>query len=114
MWNWHKSLRAALDIGLKPDEWRKMTPAELAMMQRAELRRREREQEERNAQAYILAGLVRRFTWDKVPPTYNEIFHPEKERLDGEMTDEELFEQVRALNAMLGGREVGFDRPEGG
>lgn len=84
-----------------------MTPAELLWAQRAALRRRRREAEERNMQIYVLANLTASFVWCKGQrPSYDSIFHPEKQT---QMDDAELFAMVRMLNRQMGGTEEGFE-----
>lgn len=52
---------------------------------------------------YDLAAAVRAMIWKKNVPSYDELFPGDRKK---EMTDEEMFAQVRALNAMFGGTEV--------
>jgi len=89
-------------------QWQELTPAELLMMQRAEAARRERENEAQNMRDYTLACMISGFMWAKRRPSYDELFHPKNTAQDGGMTDEEMLEQVRALNKLFGGSEEGF------
>ena len=55
--------------------------------------------ESTKANIYSLACLIRSAVWAKHMPQYDRIFRTEKKR----MTDEEMFQNVLALNRMLGG-----------
>lgn len=78
-----------------------MTPRELEWLLEAH-----REQTEMNARRerekiYNLAGAIRTMIWSKHPPDYDQMFPKDRK----EMSDEEMYAQVRALNAMFGGKE---------
>ena len=92
----------AARIGVSPEQWRGMTPRELHIWADAwvdEMKRRERETK---VGIYNLAGLTRVMIWAKHPPQYEAVF-PEKQE---PMGDEEMYEAVRALNALFGGKEA--------
>ena len=82
-----------------------MTPAQLNIYARAYAQRRQEEQKLIQANIYALAALVRPMIWSKHPPRFEKAF-PGAKPEPREMTDEEMFEKVRALNALFGGEEV--------
>ena len=59
---------------------------------------------EGRARIYGLAAAVRAMIWSKHPPSYERMFPKDRERK--KMTDDEMYAQVRALNAMFGGKEA--------
>lgn len=81
-----------------------MTPAELNLYAEAFARRQKAE--ERRAQAYIyaLAALIRPMVWAKHPPGFEKVF-PERAEPAKEMSDDQLYAKIRALNALFGGTE---------
>lgn len=84
-----------------------MTPAELNLYARAYANREQERQKLRQANLYSLAALIRPMVWAKTPPSIDSVFpglsgKPENE----EMSDEQMYAQVRALNAIFGGKEV--------
>ena len=56
------------------------------------------------ANIYNLAALIRAAVWSKHMPKYNSVF-PEKKKEKKEMTDEEMYRSVLALNALFGGNQ---------
>lgn len=84
-------------------EWEQMTPRELAWLLDAYGENAEEQARMTRTKIYSLASAVRTMIWAKHPPSYERMF-PE-DRRKKEMTDEEMFEQVRALNALFGGKE---------
>ncbi len=81
-----------------------MTPRELAWLLDACGEKTEEDVRITHAKIYALSGAVRTMIWAKHPPSYERMF-PEDRRKKG-MTDEEMFEQVRVLNALFGGSEA--------
>lgn len=81
-----------------------MTPAQLRVYADAfvENVKLERKREERRI--YNLAALIRVMVWAKHPPRFENVF-PEEPEEHKPMTDEQMFDQVKALNALFGGKE---------
>lgn len=77
-----------------------MTPAELVCAANAVQYRQDIRRKAREADLYLLAAMVGQAVWGKLP-NYEEIFGENAQ----EMTDEEMFAQVRAINAALGGKD---------
>lgn len=61
----------------------------------------ESERQMRNADIYNLATLIRTAVWGKHMPKFDTVFR--KTSRKKEMTDEEMYSQVLALNALFGG-----------
>ena len=61
----------------------------------------EYERQMRNADIYNLAALIRTAVWGKHMPKYDTVFR--KTSRKREMTDEEMYSSVLALNALFGG-----------
>lgn len=77
-----------------------MTPRQLLLHAEAYNQRLEYEQECKRQEIYTTALLISNFVWaKKKKPTYEQIFQKKKEQ----MTDEQMFRQVLALNAKFGG-----------
>jgi len=83
-----------------------MTPVELNLYARAAAKRQREEQRLSQANLYSLAALIRSMVWSKHPPSYEKVF-PDKSKNQEEMTDDQMYATVRALNALFGGEEVG-------
>nr|DAO42506.1 MAG TPA: hypothetical protein [Caudoviricetes sp.] len=78
-----------------------MTPAELVLLLRIYRQREENRRKEREADLYALACMTGQAVWGKLE-RYEVLF--DRDRKHGrEMTAEEMLDQVRALNAALGG-----------
>lgn len=82
-----------------------MTPVQLNIYARAVTRRRQEEQRLTQANIYSLAALIRPMIWSKHPPNLERAF-PDAKPKPREMTDEEMYAQVKHLNALFGGEEV--------
>ena len=82
-----------------------MTPVELNIYAGADVKRRREEQKLSQANLYSLAALIRPMIWSKHPPSYEKVFPDEKTK-EKEMTDDQMYATVRALNALFGGEEV--------
>ena len=81
-----------------------MTPAELKIYADDYVQRLEDETYEDHARIYALAALIRAMVWAKHAPSFERVF-PDRPGAKEEMTDEEMYAQVRALNMALGGQE---------
>ena len=84
-------------------EWEYMTPRELQTLLDAYGENAEEQARTSRAKIYALSSAVRIMIWAKHPPTYERLFPEDKRKM--EMTDEEIYEQVRVLNALFGGKE---------
>lgn len=82
-----------------------MTPAQLNLYARAFTQRRQEEQKLTQANIYSLAALIRPMVWGKHPPSFEKAFPGTKQK-PKEMTDEEMYAQIKRLNALFGGEEV--------
>lgn len=82
-------------------DWAELTPAELNACVRERNRLRMDEQELTQRNIYSLSSLIRAMVWAKIPPSYEDAYNS---RVD--MTDEQMYAKVRALNALFGGEEV--------
>lgn len=79
-----------------------MTPAQLNVYATARQQQAEERIEMLNRSVYNLSALIRPMIWSDHPPAYEQAFGLPKK----EMTDEQMYANVRALNRMLGGEEV--------
>lgn len=75
------------------------------MAVRAHQRREKAKRQERDADLYLLAAMVGQAVWGKLE-RFEAIF--ERENQNQGMTDEEMLDMVRALNAAMGGKNT-FD-----
>lgn len=82
-------------IGISISEFWEMTPFELSIAAKGYQQRREMEQKESIYQAY----LISRWVWTK-RVDINKILKFEKKKA---MTDDEMLDQVKMLNALFGG-----------
>lgn len=82
-----------------------MTPAELILAVRARKRREKARRQERDADMYLLAAMIGQAVWGKLE-RFEAIF--ERGKPGQEMTDGEMLDMVRALNAAMGGKDT-FD-----
>ena len=83
-----------------------MTPAELQIYVRAYEARRDARQRATQINLYTQAALIRSMVWAKHPPSYEKAFPDGEGEKKNEMTDEQMYATVRALNALFGGEEV--------
>ena len=81
-----------------------MTPRELRIYADAYEDQLRLEKYLTNVRTYNLAVLIRSMVWAKHPPRYESVV-PEEAREREPMTDEQMYDQVRALNALWGGKE---------
>jgi len=94
---------AAAKIGISRSEWAAMTPREMTFWLQG---RREMMEDETRAQRqniYNLASLIREMVWARHPRSYDAVFPSDNTRK--EMSDEQMYAQVRALNKLFGGTE---------
>ena len=82
-----------------------MTPAELNLYARAQGERIRAEQKAVRGNLYSLSVLIRAMVWAKSPPSYETAFPDDAEK-SKDMTDDEIYATIRALNAAMGGKEV--------
>lgn len=80
-----------------------MTPRELQTLLDAYGENAEEQARMSRANIYALSSAVRTMIWAKHPPSYERMFPDDRRKK--EMTDEEMYVQVRALNALFGGKE---------
>lgn len=81
-----------------------MTPAELQLYADDYVQRMDDEMSEDHARIYVLSALIRAMVWARHAPPFERVF-PDRPGAKEEMTDEEIYAQVRALNMALGGHE---------
>ena len=94
---------AAAKIGLTRSEWALMTPRELTYWLQAWREKMEDEARTQRRNTYNLASLIRVMVWAKHPPSYESAFP--SDNTPKEMSDEQMYAQVRALNKLFGGAE---------
>lgn len=90
------ALELATFIGISVSEFWEITPAELNIAARSYQERRELEQKESIYQAY----LISRWVWQKKVDIEKILNFEKKKKI---MTDDEMLEQVKVLNRLLGG-----------
>lgn len=88
-------------LGLTLTEYEDMTPAELVLLLRIHRQREEDRRKEREADLYALACMTGQAVWGKLE-RFDTLFGRDTDH-DQEMTAEEMLDQVRAINAALGG-----------
>jgi len=93
----------AARIGLGRNEWENMTPRELWLWSKAYKERLQFETRMKQRETYNLAGLIRTMVWAKHAPSFESVYPAEAKKK--EMTDEQMYAQVCALNRLFGGTE---------
>ena len=93
-------MELATSIGMSITEFWEITPFELSMAARGYSKRQEQRQKESMYQAY----LISRWVWAKKIDIKKYLGENKPKR---RMTDEEMLERVKQLNALLGGEVVG-------
>lgn len=88
-------------LGLTLAEYEDMTPAELVLLLRIHRQREEDRRKEHEADLYALACMTGQAVWGKLE-RFDTLFGRDTDH-DQEMTAEEMLDQVRAINAALGG-----------
>ena len=81
-----------------------MTPRQLQLACSAFSDARKTDLRLSSAKIYSLASLIRTAVWGKKMPAFDRVFPEENKKKV--MSDEELYEQVRALNKLFGGLEI--------
>lgn len=92
---------SALRLGLTLTEYEDITPAELVLLLRIHRQREEDRRKEREADLYALACMTGQAVWGKLE-RFDTLFDRDADHAQ-EMTAEEMLDQVRAINAALGG-----------
>lgn len=92
---------SALRLGLTLTEYEDITPAELVLLLRIHRQREEDRRKEREADLYDLACMTGLAVWGKLE-RFDTLFGRDADHAQ-EMTAEEMLDQVRAINAALGG-----------
>ena len=94
---------AAAKIGVSRTEWSLMTPRELAFWLQARREHMEDEARGQRRNSYNLASLIRSMVWARHAPSFEAAFPHDSVKI--EMSDEQMYAQVRALNRLFGGTE---------
>ncbi len=92
---------SALRLGLTLTEYEDITPAELVLLLRIHRQREDDRRKEREADLYALACMTGLAVWGKLE-RFDTLFGRDADHAQ-EMTAEEMLDQVRAINAALGG-----------
>lgn len=92
---------SAFRLGLTLTEYEDITPAELVLLLRIHRQREEDRRKEREADLYALACMTGLAVWGKLE-RFDTLFGRDADHAQ-EMTAEEMLDQVRAINAALGG-----------
>lgn len=92
---------SALRLGLTLTEYEDITPAELVLLLRIHRQREDDRRKEREADLYALACMTGLAVWGKLE-RFDTLFGRDADQAQ-EMTAEEMLDQVRAINAALGG-----------
>lgn len=92
---------SALRLGLTLTEYEDITPAELVLLLRIHRQREEDRRKEREADLYALACMTGQAVWGKLE-RFDTLFGRDADHAQ-EMTAEEMLDQVRTINAALGG-----------
>ena len=93
-------MELATSIGMSITEFWEITPFELSTVVKGYAKRQEQRQKESMYQAY----LISRWVWAKKVDIKKYLGENKPKR---KMTDEEMLERVKQLNALLGGEVVG-------
>jgi len=91
-----EAMRLATTIGMLITEFWEITPFELSLAVKGYSKRQEQRQKESMYQAY----LISRWVWAKKIDIKKYLGEDKPKR---RMTDEEMLEKVKVLNALLGG-----------
>lgn len=89
-------------IGISKNEYDEMTPNELNIHIEDYYKKEQSRVDEGIALAHLNAHLQR----VKKMPQLSELLEKEKKQQKAAMTDEEMFERIKSLNASLGGEEI--------
>ncbi|WP_096224901.1 hypothetical protein [Geobacillus sp. FJAT-46040] len=97
------ALETAATIGMSLLEFWELTPYELSLVAESYIENLQREYEEKVALAYMNALWTAQFMFGKrKPPSLEEILKKGKKE-QKKMTPEQIFEEVKRMNAALGG-----------
>ena len=88
-------------LGLTLAEYEDIPPAELVLLLRVHRQREDDRRKEREADLYALACMTGQAVWGKLE-RFDTLFGRDADHAQ-EMTAEEMLDQVRAINAALGG-----------
>lgn len=98
----------AIRIGISIRDYDDLSPYQLGLIvqdfnerKQEELRLKEIEIDEKLRVTYLAALWTSRFVWQKKPPSYEKLMEQNKPKKV--MTPEEILEEVKSLNASLGG-----------
>lgn len=98
--DWLAQLETAAKVGLHPAEFDELTPAQFYIYVKTCVDSAAQQRKATNADVYNLASLVRVAVWGKRMPKYEAVFQSAKKR---NMSGDDMFKFVSALNASLGG-----------
>lgn len=93
----------AARIGISRPEWAAMTPTELHVWSKAYREKLRDEAHSEKYNSYNLASLIRAMVWAKHAPSFEAVYPGEGKNKD--MSDEQMYAQVLALNKLFGGTE---------
>lgn len=83
-----------------------MTPYELSLYAKDYIEREKEKFEFEVYKAYLTAAWVSRWVWQKRIPKFEDIIRKRNKK----MTSEQMFQQVKVLNAILGGNVVNANK----
>lgn len=106
MWNWEEALKTAILMNISLAEFDYMTPYELAVYAEGFLERKTAEFEEKVTLVWLHEYYHRQ---KYLPNLKDEIKKLTGKDTDVEMSDEEMLEMVRGLNAQMGGSVISKD-----
>jgi hypothetical protein len=100
-------LKTAILLGLSYSDWENITPYELSVCSEGYIERKEMESHE----AITMVWLGEHFHRSKRLPELNKLLNRTKQKK--QMTDEEMLNTVKRLNAQFGGSVISADPVEG-
>ena len=83
-----------------------MTPYELSLYAKDYIEQEKEKLEFEVYKAYLTAAWVSRWVWQKRIPKFEDIIRKRNKK----MTPEQMFQQVKVLNAILGGNVVNANK----
>lgn len=107
-WNWEDSLKTAIQCGVSISEFNEMTPYELNLIVEVESERINSDTDEK----LILVWLSEYWHRQKKLPPLKKALEEIKGKDNLKMTDDEMFEMVKKLNAQFGGAVIKDDGNE--
>lgn len=92
-------------VGISPAGWENMTPSSFRAYVKGYLEEQRYQNETRQRQDYNLAVMVRAAIGEKRMPGYDRFYSEQKKhgKRAQNMSDDQMFQQVLALNKALGG-----------